>query len=127
MDGDPFIDAAGAQANLEMEWDVVATADPKRTDEAMATAGAAPSAPSAKPEAVQLREELNKGAKAVEKTVKKLTTLKSSHGVDVFGSYEAIEAVREQLQHARDELARHGPTKTHILDDEDDAEDVVDE
>ncbi|WP_457109456.1 hypothetical protein [Marmoricola sp. URHA0025 HA25] len=120
-DGDPVIDAAGAQASLEMEWDVVLASDPVRAATSIAAAGASTGGGGgAKDEPVQAREELQRGAELVVKAAKKLIALKATLGADVFGSYDSIESIKERLQHTRDELAKHGPSEPIILDDDDD-------
>lgn len=123
VDGDPFIDAADVHASLEYEWDVVVVANTRRAREAIAAITNTGSGNSTKPEAVQLRENLQNAAATVEKSVKKLVALKSAMGTDVFGSYDMIELIKGQLQKARDTLNVHGPAEPFIIDDIDDDDD----
>lgn len=124
VDGDPVYDKAGAHANLVMEWDVVVTADPVRADEAITAAGAGTNGTSSeKPEQVRLREKLRSGADSVTDAVARLTDLAQTLGVDVFGSYDTIDVIKNQLQNARDALNAHGPKQQVILDDDDDEDD----
>jgi hypothetical protein len=51
--------------------------------------------------------------------VARLTELAQTLGVDVFGSYDAIDLIKNQLQDARDALNANGPKQQVILDDED--------
>ncbi|MFV2086809.1 hypothetical protein [Micromonospora sp. LOL_021] len=123
-DGDAVYDKAGAHANLEMEWDVVVTADPVRAAEAISAAGARTHGTSSqKPEQVRLREKLRSGADSVADAVARLTELAQTLGVDVFGSYDMVNLIKNQLQDARDALNANGPKLQPILDDDEDEDD----
>lgn len=123
-DGDPVIDAAGAQASLEMEWDVVLASDPARAAVSIAAASTSGNGGAgSKDESVRAREDLQRGTELVVKATKKLISLKKTLGSDVFGSYTSIEAIKERLQSTRDDLAKHGPAEPVIITDEDDDED----
>jgi len=122
-DGDPLLDGVGAHANLELEWDVVTVADPARAAEAIAAAGNSDNGPKPKDEAVRLREQMQGGATAVLKAVEKLGVLANTGGTDVFGSYDAVNDIKDQLQAARDLLSQLGPKQPPVIfDDEDDEE-----
>jgi hypothetical protein len=62
------------------------------------------------------------GATAVLKAVEKLGVLANTGGTDVFGSYDAVNDIKHQLQTARDLLSQLGPKQPVIFDDEDDEE-----
>jgi hypothetical protein len=119
-DGAPILDAAGAHANLELEWDLVTISAPRRAAESIAAAGnnAEKNKPKDKP--AQLRQELQAGAKSVLKAVEGLAVLSSKGGPDVFGSFEAVEDIKNQLQIARDKLSMLGPKEPLIVEDDDD-------
>jgi len=119
-DGDPVRDTNGTQVSVEMEWDVVVTADPVKAATEIAAAGANAPDTQTKPEPQRLREQLHGGARAALDAVDRLILLAQSSGVDVFGSYDSIVMIKEQLQDARDKLNAHGPSEPLILDDEDD-------
>lgn len=123
-DGDPFLDAAGAHASIELEWDVVVTADTKRADDAIAAAGNDQGEKNKpKDQTALLRQQMQAGAKEVLKAVTQLAILSGKGGADVFGSFEAVDQVKTQLQDARDKLNSMGPKPPVILDDEDDEDD----
>jgi len=46
--------------------------------------------------------------------------LSSKGGPDVFGSFEAVEDIKNQLQIARDKLSMLGPKEPLIVEDDDD-------
>jgi hypothetical protein len=122
-DGDPLLDGAGAQANLELEWDVVTISDPARAAEAIAAIGNSNNGTKPKDEAVRLREQMQGGATAVLKAVEKLGVLANTGGTDVFGSYDAVSDIKNQLQAARDLLSELGPRQQPVIfDDEEDEE-----
>ena len=122
-DGDPLLDGVGAHANLELEWDVVTVADPARAAEAIAAAGNSDNGTKPKDEAVRLREQMQGGATAVLRAVEKLGVLANTSGTDVFGSYDAVNDIKHQLQAARDLLSQLGPKQPPVIfDDEDDEE-----
>jgi hypothetical protein len=122
-DGDPLLDGAGAHANLELEWDVVSISDPARAAEAIAAAGNSDNGNKPKDEAVRLREQMQSAANTVLKAVEKLGGLANTGGTDVFGSYDAVNDIKHQLQTARDLLSQHGPKQQPVIfDDEDDEE-----
>ena len=126
-DGDPLLDGVGAHANLELEWDVVTVADPARAAEAIAAAGNSDNGTKPKDEAVRLREQMQGGATAVLRAVEKLGVLANTGGTDVFGSYNAVNDIKHQLQAARDLLSQLGPKQPPVIfDDEDDEEDSSD-
>ena len=119
-DGDPMLDGIGAHANLELEWDVVTISDPARAAEAVAAAGRGDAGNGPKDETVRLREQMQAGAKDVLKAVEKLGVLASAGGADVFGSHDAVNDIKNQLQKARDLLSVHGPKQPVIFEDYDD-------
>ena len=122
-DGDAILDAAGAHANLELEWDVVAIADPTRAAEAMAAAISSDTDDKSKDETVRLRQQMQAGAKDVFRAIEKLAVLASARGHDVFGSFDAVEDIKNQLQTARDTLSSMGPRPPVIVEDDEDDED----
>lgn len=120
QDGDPLLDAAGAHANLELEWDVVTISDPVRAAEAIAAAGNTGNGNRPKDEAARLRQQMQAGAKEVLKAVEKLGVLASTGGADTFGSYDTVEEIKNQLQTARDLLSKRGPQEPVIFEDDED-------
>ncbi|WP_374456996.1 hypothetical protein [Nocardioides sp.] len=128
-DGDAKLDAAGAHATIELEWDVLTVADPARAEDAISAAGHSSGSGKSKDEAVRLREQMVGAAKEALKTIEKLDALAKTRGADVFGSYDAVEDIKAQLQSARDLLNASGPKQSVIFDDldEDDIDDDLDD
>jgi hypothetical protein len=128
VDGDPVIDKAGVQAEIDSEWHVVYTAEPQRSQEAIDTARASTQSSggtgNSEPEAVKLRRALLAGATSARDSAQGLATLSVVQGKVVFGGYDAVETVKNLLQESRDLLAAHGPAKPVIIaDDADDDDD----
>jgi pyruvate/oxaloacetate carboxyltransferase len=66
---------------------------------------------------------MQSAANTVLKAVEKLGGLANTGGTDVFGSYDAVNDIKHQLQTARDLLSQHGPKQQPVIfDDEDDEE-----
>jgi hypothetical protein len=127
LDGDPYLDAAGAHTNLEIEWDVVSIADPVRAAEAIAAASNSNNGnDKPKDEAVRLRHQMQTGAKDALKAIEKLAVLAGTGGADVFGSFDAVEDIKNQLQIARDKLNAMGPRQPAIIEDDEDDDDLGD-
>ncbi len=78
-----------------------------------------------KDETVRLRQQMQAGAKDVVRAVEKLAVLANTGGHDVFGSFDAVEDIKNQLQTARDTLSSMGPRRPVIIEDDEDDEDVA--
>ncbi|MGV9817956.1 hypothetical protein [Nocardia xishanensis] len=128
LDGEPTLDSAGAQVSIEMEWEIVAAADPMRAREIQDALPLAAEAAN-QPKEVQLRTQLRTSAAGVFKATRDLVAIKSSRGPEVFGSVETIREIKEQLSESRDLLTLHATTNPQLpLDDgDDDTDDVADE
>lgn len=110
-DGDPVTDKAGAQVNIDYEWDLFAAADPDGTRDALdEIAKNAPSDDQEKdPPAVTARNQLRDAAKSALTAVETLIVLSASHGSDVFGDPLKVEEIKKNLQKTRDKLNQHAP------------------
>ncbi|MBB2943285.1 hypothetical protein FB565_002998 [Actinoplanes lutulentus] len=109
--GDPVTDNAGAQVNIDYEWDLFAAADPAGTREALAEIAAhVPVDQQEKePPAVTARNLLRDSAKNAVAAVDTLVVLSASQGRDVFGDPVKIEEIKSKLQKARDKLNQNAP------------------
>lgn len=122
QDGEPVKDAAGAQATIEMEWDIVEAADPIRAQEERKQARVQAAA-AHEPADVQLRSELRQSSTSVHQATTALVQMKRTHGRGVFGSWESVEEIKKQLTSSRDLLMIYGPTEPHEdLAEDDDTE-----
>ncbi|MFE2955080.1 hypothetical protein [Nocardia tengchongensis] len=121
--GEPVVDAVGAQASIEMEWDIVEAAYPKRAMEERQQARVQVAA-TYEPADVQLRRELRLSSAAVHQATMALVRMKRTHGPSVFGPREAVEEIQGQLTISRDLLMVHGPAvfEDDLAEHDDDTE-----
>ncbi|MEU1555617.1 hypothetical protein ABZ517_23275 [Streptomyces scabiei] len=116
-DGEPVIDAAGAQATLQHEWDLVWRADPERAETTIATtkkalrdagkSGGSLPVPDHVKEQRALDQALTNATKAAQKLAVMATT--DGRGAEVFGSYEAVTQLRGRLKGLDDLVVAYGP------------------
>lgn len=134
-DGEPMLDKSGVQEILDYEWDLVHAADPAKALETIATNRAAAKTKtggtSEAPEAEDARQRrlLEQGITGAAKAGRALARMSQKRGNQVFGTFEAVEALRVQLGNLNGILTRFGPADPSIFvvdegvdGDEEDAE-----
>ena len=140
-DGDPVTDRANAQVTLQHEWDLAWWADPARaettvleTKKQLAEAGkggASLPVPSNVNEQRSMDRALTNAAKAIHALAVMAST--DGRGGDVFGSFEAVDQIRNRLKKMDDMIVTYGPKRpipaitedmtgvvTHSVEDGDD-------
>ncbi|WOI60907.1 hypothetical protein [Streptomyces fradiae] len=117
------------RAALDYEWDLVHAADPAKALETIATnrAKAKTNVTSEAPEAEDARQHrlLEQGITGAAKAGRALARMSQKRGNQVFGTFEAVEALRVQLGNLDGILSKFGPADPSIFvvdGDEEDAE-----
>lgn len=120
-DGEPMLDKSGVQEILDYEWDLVHAADPAKALETIATnrakAKAKTNVTSEAPEAEDARQRrlLEQGIKGAAKAGRALARMSQKRGNQVFGAFEAVEALRVQLGQLDGILSKFGPADPSIF------------
>ncbi|MGC0344331.1 hypothetical protein RKD20_009453 [Streptomyces sp. SLBN-8D4] len=120
-DGEPMLDSTGEQEILDYEWDLVHAADPAQALATIAKNRAAAKAKmngtSAEPEAEDARQRrlLEQGITSAAKAGRALARMSQKRGNQVFGAFEAVEALRVQLGQLEGILAKFGPADPSIF------------
>lgn len=124
-DGEPVRDKAGEQVIIDYEWDLVYTADPAEAERVVAknraaiTTGGKPEEP--EEEDARQRRILEHGITNAAKAGRALARLSQKRGHQVFGTFESVQALREQLGNLNEILMKFGPVDTSLfVIDEDD-------
>ncbi|WP_405763934.1 hypothetical protein OHU34_43530 [Streptomyces sp. NBC_00080] len=133
-DGEPMLDKSGVQEILDYEWDLVHAADPAHALATIAKnraeAKAKTDGTSAEPEAEDARQRrlLDQGIKGAAKAGRALARMSQKRGNQVFGTFEAVKALRVQLGNLEEILMQFGPVDPSIFvvdeDDDGDGEDA---
>ncbi|MFI9289471.1 hypothetical protein [Streptomyces werraensis] len=126
-DGEPMLDKTGEQMIIDYEWDLVYAADPalavatvaKNRAEAKAKTDGKPEAPEA--EDARQRRTLEQGITSASKAARALARMSRQRGKGVFGTFDGVQALRDQLDKLDEILVAFGPADTSIIviDDED--------
>ncbi|RJQ77650.1 hypothetical protein D5S17_14600 [Pseudonocardiaceae bacterium YIM PH 21723] len=122
-DGDPVIDQAGAQATIELEWDLFAAADPIETAQELAASQSEEAQTTGSQDVFQ-RAKLAKGADEAFQAVKALHRMPKDPGsaLSVFGSPESLNTIRKKLTTTADVLLLNMPVNTGLASDLDEDE-----
>ncbi|MFC7869468.1 hypothetical protein ACFU5B_37440 [Streptomyces murinus] len=129
-DGEPMLDKTGEQMIIDYEWDLVYAADPalavatvaKNRAEAKAKTDGKPEDPEA--EDARQRRTLEQGITSASKAARALARMSRQRGKGVFGTFDGVQALRDQLDKLDEILVAFGPADTSIIviDDEDEDE-----
>ncbi|MFF9457297.1 hypothetical protein [Streptomyces flaveolus] len=129
-DGERMLDKTGEQMIIDYEWDLVYAADPalavatvaKNRAEAKAKTDGKPDAPEA--EDARQRRTLEQGITSASKAARALARMSRQRGKGVFGTFDGVQALRDQLDKLDEILVAFGPADTSIIviDDEDEDE-----
>lgn len=124
-DGEPMLDKAGEQMIIDYEWDLVHAADPILARDTIAKnhAEAKAGGKSEDPEAEDVRQRrmLEQGITSASKAARALARMTRQRGKEVFGTFDGVQALRDQLKNLDAVLVGFGPADTSIImiDDED--------
>ncbi|WP_030720236.1 hypothetical protein [Streptomyces griseus] len=130
-DGEPVRDKTGEQVIIDYEWDLVYAADPAEAERTIAKNRAEAKSRSKQPEPeaedVRQRRSLEQGITAADKAARALARMTRQRGKGVFGTFDAVQALRDQLKKLDDVLVAFGPTDPSIIvididDEEEDGE-----
>jgi hypothetical protein len=122
--GEPVLDKAGEQVIIDYEWDLVYAADPAEAERTMAKNRAA-NTTSGKPtepegEDTRQRRILEQGITNAAKAGFALARLGQKRGNQVFGTFESVQALRDQMGKLNEILMKFGPVDTSIFVFDDD-------
>lgn len=118
-DGEPVLDKAGEQVIVDYEWDLVHAADPVQAERTIATNRAAlktsGSPQEREPEDVRQRRQLEQGITSAAKSGRALARMSQKRGKGVFGTFDGVQALREQLKKLDEVLVAFGPADTSVI------------
>ncbi|MFF3459721.1 hypothetical protein ACFYXH_36580 [Streptomyces sp. NPDC002730] len=128
LDGEPVLDQAGEQVIIDYEWDLVHAADPAEAERTIAKNRAAlktgGGSQEREAEDVRQRRQLEQGIASASKAARALARMSQKRGKGVFGTFDGVQALRDQLKKLDEVLVAFGPADTSIIviDEDEDEE-----